>query len=204
MLNINHLKVLEKICKRKEGIPDAYKIDKIDVDSYFFYIFFDIFTKSNRITQFSKGLEYATFSTKKNLNMRSLLRNKFILRIACKQIRIVVHFELWPLFFEAVHKYFTKKFFSSPRPNNNIFFTTEYFNFYYYNDYNVVGVQIRFGIRLPNAYIQKLDSKNGTFSKNDLKFFPNLDLNFSSSRNFRLNVTFSLKSSIFGYCSLIG
>ena len=37
--------------------------------------------------------------------------------------------------------------------------------FHYYNDYNVVGVRIRFGIRLPNAYIQKIDSKNETFPR---------------------------------------
>ena len=42
--------------------------------------------------------------------------------------------------------------------------------FHYYNDYNAVGVRIRFGIRLPNAYIQKFDSKNGTLSEIDLKF----------------------------------
>ena len=49
MLIKNHLQILEKIYKRKEGIPDSYKIDEIDVDSYFFYNFLDIFTKSNRI-----------------------------------------------------------------------------------------------------------------------------------------------------------
>ena len=65
MLIKNHLQILEKIYKRKEGIPDAYKIDEIDVDSYFFCNFLDIFTKSNRIIRFSKGLEYATFSIKK-------------------------------------------------------------------------------------------------------------------------------------------
>ena len=42
--------------------------------------------------------------------------------------------------------------------------------FQYYNDYSAVGVRIRFGIRLPNAYIQKFDSKNGTFFEIDLKF----------------------------------
>ena len=50
---------------RKESIPDAYKIDEIDVDSYFFYNFLEIFKKSNRIIRFSKGLEYATFPIKK-------------------------------------------------------------------------------------------------------------------------------------------
>ena len=65
MLIKNHLQILEKIYRRKEGIPDSNKIDEIDVISYFFYNFLDIFTKSNRITRFSKRLEYATFSIKK-------------------------------------------------------------------------------------------------------------------------------------------
>ena len=65
MLIKNHLKFLEKNYKRKEGIPDAYKIDEIDLDSHFFYNLFDIFTKSNRIIRFSKDLAYATFSIKR-------------------------------------------------------------------------------------------------------------------------------------------
>ena len=37
MLIKNHLQFLEKIYKRKEGIADAYRVDEIDVDSYFFF-----------------------------------------------------------------------------------------------------------------------------------------------------------------------
>ena len=37
MLIKNHLQLLEKIYKRKEGIADAYRVDEIDVDSYFFF-----------------------------------------------------------------------------------------------------------------------------------------------------------------------
>ena len=49
----------------RKHIPDAYKIDKNDVDSYNFFLkFLDIFTKSNREIRFFKGLEYATFSIK--------------------------------------------------------------------------------------------------------------------------------------------
>ena len=88
-----------------------------------------------------------------------------MLRIACKQIRIVVHFELRPRYIGTVQKYFTNKLCSSPRTNNNNFFTTECFVLpllqrLQCRDYYAVGVLIRFGIRLPNAYIQKFDSKN--------------------------------------------
>ena len=43
MLIKNHLQLLEKIYKRKEGIADAYRVDEIDVDPYFFYNFLDVF-----------------------------------------------------------------------------------------------------------------------------------------------------------------
>ena len=65
MLIKNHLQLLEKIYKRKEGIADAYKVDEIDVDSYFFYNFLDICVQNDRIIRFSKGFEYATISIKK-------------------------------------------------------------------------------------------------------------------------------------------
>ena len=32
--------------------------------------------------------------------------------------------------------------------------------FHYYTDYNAEGVRVRFGVRLPNIYIQKFSSKN--------------------------------------------
>ena len=60
-----HLQFLEKIYKRKEGIADAYRVDEIDVDSYFFYNFLDVFTQNNRIIRLGKGFEHAAFSIKK-------------------------------------------------------------------------------------------------------------------------------------------
>ena len=42
--------------------------------------------------------------------------------------------------------------------------------FRYYIEYNAEGVGVRFGIRLPNIYIQKLSSKCGTISEIDLRF----------------------------------
>ena len=126
MLIKNHWQILEKIYKRKKGIPVAYKIDKIDVDSYFFYNFLYMFTKSNRIIRFSKGLEYATFSIKKFEYEELIAKQSFDLS-SDLQIRIVVHFEVRPRHIGAVQKYSTNKLFSSPRPNNNNFLTTEFF-----------------------------------------------------------------------------
>ena len=50
----NHLQFLENIYKRKEGIADAYRVDEIDVDSYFIYDFLDVFTQNKRTIRLSK------------------------------------------------------------------------------------------------------------------------------------------------------
>ena len=91
--------ILEKIYKGKEGILDAYKIDEIDVDSYFFYNFLDILiqhnTKLTKLTYIHIFLQiFGHFnptekfdlvkdlniqrSLLKNLNTRSLLRNSLL------------------------------------------------------------------------------------------------------------------------------
>ena len=74
MLIKNQLQSLEKIYKRKKGIPDAYKIDKIDVDSYFFQF---SWTFSQIPTEKFDSVKVLIMqrSLLKNLNMRSLLRN---------------------------------------------------------------------------------------------------------------------------------
>ena len=76
MLIKNHLQILEKIYNRKEGIPDSYKIDEIDVDSYFFTIFWTFSQNPTEQSDLVKDLSMQR-SLLKNLNMRSLLRNGF-------------------------------------------------------------------------------------------------------------------------------
>ena len=170
----NHLKILEKIYKRKKGIPDAYKIDEIDVDSYFFYNFLDIFTKSNRIIRFSKGLEYAAFSIKKFEYEEFIAKQSFDfsseLHVSKSEFLFILN--SIPDILEQHRNISQINFVPLPEPipitKTSSLQSALYFH--YYNDYNAVGVRIRFGIRLPNAYIQKLDSKNETFSEIDLKF----------------------------------
>ena len=64
MLIMNHVQLLEKIYKSKEIIADAYRVDKIELDSYIFYNLVAVFTQNNGIIRFSKGLQYATFAIK--------------------------------------------------------------------------------------------------------------------------------------------
>ena len=71
--NINHylkmsikkyLSFLELLYKKKEKIPIDFLIDEIDVDSYFFHNFLDVFIVQNRVIRLSKGLFRETYSIK--------------------------------------------------------------------------------------------------------------------------------------------
>ena len=172
MLIKNHLQLLERIYKRKEGIPDAYKIDVIDVDSYFFYNFLDIFTKSNRIIRLSKGLEYAPFSIKKFEYEEFIAKQSldFSSELHVSKYELLFILNSVPDILEQYRNISQTNFFPLPEPITINSLLQSVLYFHYYNDYNAVGVLIRFGISLPNAYKKKLDSKNGKFSEIDLKF----------------------------------
>ena len=58
------LSFLELLYKKKEKIPIDFLIDEIDVDSYFFHNFLDVFIVQNRVIRLSKGLFRETYSIK--------------------------------------------------------------------------------------------------------------------------------------------
>ena len=55
---------LELLYKKKKKIPIDFLIDEIDVDSYFFHNFLDVFNVQNRVIRLSKGLFRETYSIK--------------------------------------------------------------------------------------------------------------------------------------------
>ena len=57
-----HLNFLELLYKKKEKIPIDFLIDEIDVESYFFHNFLDVYVVQNRVLRLSKGLFRETFS----------------------------------------------------------------------------------------------------------------------------------------------
>ena len=59
-----HLRFLELLYKKKEKNPIDFLIDEIDVDSYFFHNFLDVFIVQNRVIRLSKGLFRETYSIK--------------------------------------------------------------------------------------------------------------------------------------------
>ena len=127
----------------------------------------DIFTKSNRIIRFSKGLEYATFSIKEFEYEEFIANQSFDLssELHVSKYELLFILNSVPDILEQYRNISQTNFVPLPEPIT----LQSALYFHYYNDYNAVGVLIRFGIRLPNAYIQKFDSKNGTFSEIDLK-----------------------------------
>ena len=59
-----HLNFLELLYKKKENIPCDFLIDEIDVESYFFHNFLDVYVVQNRVLRLSKGLFREIYSIK--------------------------------------------------------------------------------------------------------------------------------------------
>ena len=64
IVNKKHLNFLELLYKKKENIPCDFLIDEIDVDSYFFHNFLDVYVVQNRVLRLSKSLFRETYSIK--------------------------------------------------------------------------------------------------------------------------------------------
>ena len=60
----NHLNFLELLYKKKENIPCDFLIDELDVDSYFFHNFLDVYVVQNRVLRLSELLFRKTLSIK--------------------------------------------------------------------------------------------------------------------------------------------
>ena len=59
-----YLNFLELLYKKKEKIPIDFFIDRIDVDSYVFHNFLDVYVVQNRVIRLSKSLFRETYSIK--------------------------------------------------------------------------------------------------------------------------------------------
>ena len=61
----NHLNFFELLYKKKSNISCDFLIDELDVDSYFFHNFLDVYVVQNRALRLSKGFFGETYSIKK-------------------------------------------------------------------------------------------------------------------------------------------
>ena len=152
MLIKNHLQLLEKIYRRKEGIADAYNVDQIDVDSYFFYIFLDICVQNIRKIGFSKGFEYATFSIKKFKYDDYITKQSFDLssELHINKYTILFILKSVPKILEQHRNLAQANCIPIPDPIAITSSVQSAVFFHYYTDYNYEGLKIRFGISLPN------------------------------------------------------
>ena len=109
-----------------------------------------------------KKFEYEEYIAKQSFDLSSELHvSKYKLLFILNSV---------PDILEQYRNISQTKYVPLPEPITITFSLQSALYFHCYNDYNAVGVLIRFVIRLPNAYIQQFDSKNGTFSEIDLKF----------------------------------
>ena len=172
MLIKNHSQLSENNYKRNEGIADAYRVEKIDVDSYFFYKFLDVFSQNNRIIRFSKAFEYATFSIKKLEYGDYITKYSFDLSSELHINKYEMLFILNPVpeMMEQYRNLAQSNYIPIPDPVTITSSLQSALCFQYYKDYNAEGVRVLFGIRLPEIYIQNFSSNFGTFSEIDLRF----------------------------------
>ena len=115
-INQKSFTVVGKIYKRKSGIAYAYKVDEIDVDSYFFYNFLDICVLNNRIIRLSKGFKYATFSIKKFKYDDYITKQSFDLSSELHINKYEILFEFCSRNFRTVQKSSTSELYPIPDP----------------------------------------------------------------------------------------
>ena len=171
MLIKNHLQLLEKINKRREGIANTYRVNDIDADS-FFCNFLDVFTQNNRIILFSQRFYCATISIKKFKNDDYITKQSFDLstKLHINKYEMLFILKTVPEIMEKYRNKSQSNYIPIPEPVTIISSRHSALLFHYYKDYIAEGVGVRIAIQLPNIYIQKFSSKFGTLPGIDLKF----------------------------------
>ena len=171
MLIEKHFILLEKIYKRKERIADAYRVDETDVDPFFLNFFWTFsLKKKTKSSDLVKDLNMQ-HSLSKTLNMTTTKQNNLLI---CRQnytstsMLFILNFVVEIM--EQYRNLSQSSYIPTPEPVKITSFQQSALFFQHYKDYIAEGVRVRFGIRLPNIFIQKLSSEFVTFSEIDLRF----------------------------------
>ena len=85
MSNEKHSNFLDLHYTKKEKFPIDFLIDEIDVDSYFFHNFLDVYIVQIRVIRLSKGLFRETYSLKELT---------FVLHIAYQSFKLTAELNL--------------------------------------------------------------------------------------------------------------
>ena len=155
-----NLSFLELLYKKKEKIPIGFLIDEIDVDSYFFHNFLDVFIVKNRVIRLSKGLFRETYSIKEFTFDSHIAYQSFNLTAELHLTRKVILFILENL--NLIKKFYDNistnisLFIPYPKPKfvkipqQNFLFLHFFKNFQ-----SSKSCLIRFGIRFPKVCFEK-------------------------------------------------
>ena len=153
-----HLSFLELLYKKKEKIPIDFLIDEIDVDSYFFHNFLDVFIVQNRVIRLSKGLFRETYSIKEFTFDSHIAYQSFKLtaelHLTRKEILFILeNLKLIKKSYDNISKtlfipYPKPKFVKTPQ-QNSLFL-------HFFKDFqSSKSCLIRFGIRFPEVCFEK-------------------------------------------------
>ena len=156
-----HLNSLELLNKKKENIPCDFLIDEIDVDSYFFHNFLDVYVVQKRVLRLSKGLFRETYSIKEFIFGPHIAYQSYKLtaelHLTRKEILFILeNLKLIKKSYDNISRthffqYPTPKFVKTPQ-QSSLFL-------HFFKDFqSSKSCMIRFGIRFPEICFEKFIS----------------------------------------------
>ena len=144
--------------RKKKNIPYDFLIDEIDVDSYFFHNFLDVYVVQNRVPRLSKGLCRETYSIKEFIFDPHIAYQSYTLTAELHLTRkeflfILENLKLIKKSYDNISKtlfipYPTPKFDKTPQ-QSSLFL-------HFFKDFqSSKSCMIRFGIRFPEVCFEK-------------------------------------------------
>ena len=153
------LSFLELLYKKKEKIPIDFLIGELDVDSYFFYIFLDVYVVQNRVLRLSKGMFRETYSIKDFTFDPHIGYQRFELTAELYLTGKKILFILESLQLKKIVRYYIRDSFY-PLPNTQICkeFPAKFFILHFLKDFQISKSFLsRFGIRFREICFEKLN-----------------------------------------------
>ena len=120
----------------------------------------------------SKGFEYATFATEKFEYDDYITKQSVVLssELHINEYEVLLILNFVPEIMQQYRNLPQSKFIPTPQPVTSSSSLQSAPFFHYYQDYNAEWERVRFGIRLPNIYIQKFRANFEKFLMKDLGF----------------------------------
>ena len=148
---------LELLYRKKENIPCDFLIDEIDVDSYFFHNFLDVYLVQNRVFRLSKGLFREIYSIKEFTFDPHIMYQSYK---STAELHLTRKFFLISEYLNLIKKSYdiSSKFLFIPYPTTKIVKTPQQTSLFLHSfkDFrSSKSCMIRFGIRFPEICFEK-------------------------------------------------